>query len=825
MGCYDEVMGEDGHVRPHWQPFADGLMRFEPEEMRRRWDLGQRLLRDNGVTYNVYGDPAGLDRPWRLDPLPVIIGQHEWTMIAAGIEQRATLLETIITDLYGKRSLVSRGLIPSALLHANPGFLRPCHGWKPVGHRHMHVYAADLARDNNGQWKVVGDRTESPSGAGYALENRSIVSRVLPELHRSLQVERLGPFYDALRRSLQNLSPRHKDDPRIVLLTPGPYNATYFEHAFLARQLGITLVQGEDLTVRDNNVYLKALTGLQRVDVIFRRTGGVWCDPLELRGDSTLGVAGLLQSARAGNVALANAIGTGLLDGASVMGFLPALARDLLGEELALPSVSTWWCGEPDACQYVMNNLERLIIRPAFANRDQPMVGAALTDAAAAQLRNTIATRPWDWVAQDIGGVSTVPVWTGGHLEPQHTVLRVFAVATERGWQALPGGLARLSAERDLLTTRLQAGGGGSKDVWIAASGRRDTQIAARIRAPAVRLTRDNRDLPSRVADDMFWLGRYLERCESSTRLLRSALGQMEDCLTQDDGHQARAILLTMSQLGLDMPEEIMKETPESLPLRLIQYHTDSAQPGLSNSVNHLTRVVSNLRDRMSTDTWRSVQRLREEVGLLEAEALDGDVFGRLNSVMLTMQAISGLAMENMTRGPQWLFLDTGRRMERAIAIVENLSGALTDVDNEEAVPLELMLEIWDSIMTYRSRYLASPRLAGVLDLLLCDESNPRSLGFQIAVLTRHMDALAAIGDDSGFYQPEQKLMTILSGTIRTTDVTVLARYERDAGYHDAERLLDVLRSRLWELSEQISRTYFTHAQWRLPVTRMEVMP
>ncbi|MBI3444527.1 MAG: circularly permuted type 2 ATP-grasp protein [Magnetospirillum sp.] len=759
-------------------------MGYEPEEMRRRWDLGQRLLRDNGVTYNVYGDPAGLDRPWRLDPLPLVLAADEWAHIASGVEQRATLLEAIIDDLYGGRNLVSRGLLPSALLHANPGFLRPCHGWRPAGGRHMHVYAADLARGPNGQWMVLGDRTESPSGSGYALENRSIVGRVLPELHRSLQVERLGPFFDALRRSLQMLSPRHKDDPRIVLLTPGPYNATYFEHAFMARQLGITLVQGEDLTVRDNNVYLKALTGLQRVDVIFRRTGGVWCDPLELRGDSTLGVAGLLQSAKAGNVALANAIGTGLLDGASLMGFLPALARDLLGEELSLGSVATWWCGEPDACAYVLNNMERLIIRPAFVNRDRPAVGAALTESQAAELRQAINTRPWDWVAQELGGTSTVPVWTGGHLESQHCVLRVFALATERGWQVLPGGLARLSAERDLLATRLQAGGGGSKDVWITSTAKRDSQAVLRARAPAVRLTRDNRDLPSRVADNMYWLGRYLERCEATTRLLRAMLGHMEDSLAQDDAEQVRSIVRTMTRLGLELPPDALADHPESLP-----------------------------------------QRLREEVGHLEAEILDGDVIGRLNSVVLTMQAISGLAMENMTRGPQWLFLDSGRRIERAIGLVETISGALTDAESEDAVPLELLLEVWDSVMTYRSRYLAAPRLAGVLDLLLCDESNPRSLGFQVATLARHMDLLANMGDDSGFYQPEQKLMTILSGTIRTTDVVVLSRYERDAGYHDAERLLDFLQSRLWELSEQVSRTYFTHAQWRLPTAPKVMLP
>ncbi|MBF0327134.1 MAG: circularly permuted type 2 ATP-grasp protein [Alphaproteobacteria bacterium] len=820
------MIAANGSVRPHWQPFIDSLMRFDPAEMRRRWDLGQRLLRDNGVTYNVYGDPAGLDRPWQLDPLPVILSREEWDTITQGVIQRAGLLETILDDLYGPRSLVARGLVPSALLHANPDFLRPCHGWIPAGGKRLHTYAADLARGHDGRWRVVGDRTENPSGAGYALENRAIVSRVLPELHRSHQVERLGPYFDALYRSLPSLSPRHTDDPRIVLLTPGPYNSTYFEHAFLARQLGVTLVQGEDLTVRDNHVYLKALTGLQRVDVILRRTGGSWCDPLELRGDSTLGVAGLLQSARVGNVAVANAIGTGLLDGASLMGFMPALSQTLLGQPLILGSVPTWWCGEPDACRHVIDNLERLIVRPAFVARDKSLVGAGLTAPEAARLKAAITSRPWDWVAQEIGGTSTVPVWTGGFLESQHCVIRVFATNTDKGWQVLPGGLARLSAERDLMTTRLQTGGGGSKDVWISSTGPRDgTAAGGRVRAPEVRLTRDNRDLPSRVADNMFWLGRYLERCESTTRLLRATLSHMEEALAQDDAKQARETLVMMGLLGLHLPTNSLRTAAETLPGVLLGYHLDGAKPGLANAVDRMIRVVTNLRDRLSADTWRAVQRLREEVGALGHESLDEDVIGRLNSVLMVIQAINGLAMENMTRGPQWLFLDAGRRLERAIAMVDTLSGALTDAESEDAVPLELLLELWDSVMTYRSRYLASPRLAGVLDLLLCDESNPRSLAFQVVTMAAHTDRLAAIGDDTGFYTPAQKLMTILLGTVRTTDVAVLSRFERDAGYHDAERLLDFLRSRLWELSEQVTRTYFTHAQWRLPVTRLEVLP
>jgi uncharacterized circularly permuted ATP-grasp superfamily protein/uncharacterized alpha-E superfamily protein len=820
------MLGADGGLRPHWREFAEGLMRLPPLEMARRWELGQRLLRDNGVTYNVYGDPAGLDRPWQLDPMPLILSAAEWDGIAAAVTQRATLLDICLADLYGKRSLISKGLVPSALLHANPNLLRPCHGWVPAGKRWLHHYAADLARGPDGCWRVVRDRTESPAGAGYALENRSIVSRVLPEFHRSLQVERLGPFFDDMRRSLQALSPRHVDNPRVVLLTPGPYNATYFEHAFLARQLGITLVEGEDLTVRDNNVYLKALTGLQQVDVIFRRTDGVWCDPLELRGDSVLGVAGLVQSARAGRVAVVNALGSGLLDGGALSAYLPGIANALLAENLQMPAVLGWWCGEDAARSHVLANFDRMVLRSAFSSREPPRVVKTLQGAERDELCRAVSARPWDWLAQDVGDTSTVPVWKEGRLEPQHTLLRVFAVATERGWQVMPGGLARVSAERDLLASRLQSGGGGSKDVWILSPERRGVTPPPRALSPPVKLTRDNRDLPSRVADNMFWLGRYLERCEATTRLLRTALQHMENALDQGDSAQALATLRMMKALNLSLPADALAGGPEGLPRRVALHHFEGvASTTLADTVEQLLRVVTHLRDRLSFDTWRALHRLREEMGALASEGAEAGVIDRLNTVILTMEAVSGLAMENMTRGPQWLFLDSGRRIERAIAIVETVSGALADVTGEDNVPLELLLEIWDSVMTYRSRYLASPRLAGVLDLLICDEGNPRSLGFQLAALSHNMDQLASAGGTSGFYRPEQKLMTVLCGTIRTTDVMELSRYDYDGGYHDAERLLGFLQSRLWQLSEEISRTFFSHAQWRLPVAPMEVLP
>ena len=825
-GGHDEMRSAAYGIRPHWRDFMDSFSGFTPLEIGRRWELGQNLLRDNGVTYNVHGDAAGLDRPWQLDPLPVILAAAEWNTIASAVMQRATLLDSIIGDLYGRQSLIAKSMIPSSLLYANPAFLRPCHGWTPPGGRYLHVYAADLARGSDGLWRVVTDRTEVPAGTGYALENRTIVSRVLPEIYRSMPVERLGPFFETLRKALLALSPRRIEQPRIVLMTPGPYNETYFEHAFLARHLGITLVQGEDLTVRDNTVFLKTLTGLQQVDVIWRRTGGEWCDPLELRGDSTLGVAGLLQSVRAGNVAVVNALGSGLLDGSAIMAFLPRIARYMLAEDLAMPSIASWWCGQEAECAHVLANLNQLIIRPAFHNRVRPLLGPALPPEELAKLAAAITERPWDWVAQEVGGLSTVPVWNEGRLEPQHMLIRVFAVAAERGWHVMPGGLVRVSSEGDLTTARLQTGGGGSKDLWVLSEPQLQLKSPEASSWTPVKLVRGSRDLPSRVADNMYWLGRYLERCEATTRLLRAALQRTEDALDMGDPAKAVEVMETMARFGLSLPPKLLEEgEPQDLPRALVAHHSGPLAGSLNDHAERLIRLAVNLRDRLSIDTWRALQRLRDEVGRLDSEYGRGNVQTLLNSVVLTAEAVSGLAMENMTRGPLWLFMDAGRRVERAGSIVDTLGGALAVAEGERGVPMDLLLEVWDSVMTYRSRYLASPRLAAVLDLLVCDESNPRSLSFQLAALSGHMDRLSGYPGDSGFLRPEQRLMTVLCGIARTCDVMVLARYDHDGGYDDAERLLETFRSRLWELSEVISREYFTHAQWRLPLHPVELLP
>ncbi|MBN8443716.1 MAG: circularly permuted type 2 ATP-grasp protein, partial [Thauera sp.] len=476
---YDELAQRIGSVavlRPHWRDFFRGLAAMPAEETAARRAALRRQIHENGITYNVYADPRGFERPWELDLLPYILPAVEWAQIEAAVIQRATLFNRILADLYGEQSLLQQGLIPPALIYGHSGFLRPLVGAKPPRGLFLHLYAVDLARSPDGRWWVVTDRTQAPSGAGYALENRGVVARALPELYRAAGVQPLVPFFESFREGLAALAPAAGkgagDDPLIVVLTPGPYNETYFEHAFLARELGFPLVEGQDLTVRKEKVYLRTLEGLRRVHVILRRVDDVWCDPLELRDDSALGVAGLVAAVRAGQVAVANALGSGILETGALLGYLPRLSEHLLGQKLKLPSVATWWCGEGAACAYALAHLRELVVKPAYpgAGGSAPIFCRDLPPAALEALAASIAARPFEFVAQEMVNISQAPVLAGedgaaGALLARNIGLRVFAAAGPEGFRVMPGGLVRVAPETDMRVVSMQHGG-GSKDVW-----------------------------------------------------------------------------------------------------------------------------------------------------------------------------------------------------------------------------------------------------------------------------------------------------------------------------------------------------------------------
>src|SRR5271157_617078 len=466
---YDELLNSSGDVRAHWRPLIDALASDGADAVRRGVDLARRLIVENGVTYNVYADPQGRDRPWVLDPLPILITAAEWREIEAGVAQRARLFDALLQDIYGPQQLLADGSVPPQLPFGHPNFLWPCLGLKPVGGNWLHVYAVDISRSADGQWWALADRTQTPSGPGYALENRQIVSRVFPDLLGDLGVRSLGAFFVALRENLLSAAPED-ETPLAVILTPGAFNETYFEHAYLARQLGLPLVEGHDLTVRGDTVFLKTLGGLRRVHTIMRRLDDDFCDPVELRADSALGVPGLLGAIRAGNVVVANALGSGVLQSAAWLGFLPAIAEPVIGERLSLPSVASWWCGEAPAFESVIANLSHLVIKPAFPNQNLgPLFGRDLSTEEREALIARIRARPYAFVAQEHLAFSQAPVWytkNSDGFSGRALGIRVYAIATPGGYRVMPGGLARFASQAHAEIVSMQRGG-GSKDIWV----------------------------------------------------------------------------------------------------------------------------------------------------------------------------------------------------------------------------------------------------------------------------------------------------------------------------------------------------------------------
>jgi uncharacterized circularly permuted ATP-grasp superfamily protein len=592
---YDELLDGTGAVRPHWQPLIDRLADNGAEGVRRGVELARRLIIENGVTYNVYADSQGRDRPWVLDPLPILLTAAEWREIELGVIQRAQLFDALLADLYGPQRLLADGVVPAELPFGHPNFLWPCHGIATGGNR-LHVYAVDISRSADGRWWALADRTQTPSGPGYALENRQIVSRVFPDLLSDLGVRSLGGFFGALRESLLRHAPEG-EAPLAVVLTPGSFNETYFEHAYLARQLGLPLVEGNDLTVRGDTVCLKTLGGLRRVHAIFRRLDDDFCDPVELRADSALGVPGLIAVVRAGKVVIANALGSGVLESAAWMGFIPAAAERLLGEKLRLPSVATWWCGEKAALDYVVANIGRLVIKPAFPNQHfEAVFGRDLTAEPRARLVERIAARPHAYVAQERLAFSQAPVWRSPGAQgfaARALGIRVYAVATPNGYRVMPGGLARIASDTADVVSMQR--GGGSKDVWVLAADHRAADDASGA-SIAPRSPARHDELPSRLAENLFWLGRYSERCEDKARLLRATLGARTNGALWPQALETCRNFITMPKSSGTAPV-----FEEGNPL------------GLRADLQRLQWCAAQTRSRLSAENWRAISVLQRQ--------------------------------------------------------------------------------------------------------------------------------------------------------------------------------------------------------------------
>jgi uncharacterized circularly permuted ATP-grasp superfamily protein/uncharacterized alpha-E superfamily protein len=802
----DELLEPDGSLRQHWGPFVSMMDDLGHDQVISRRDHARQLIRENGITHNVYGESDGLARPWNLDLLPLLFPQREWAGIGESLIQRARLLDALLADLYGPATCISSGILPPELIYGNPWFLRAVHGVSIPQNRWIHLYAADLVRRDDGRFCVLTDRTQSPSGTGYSLENRIVISRVLPTVFRQCNVLRLAPFFIGMRKMLTALAPRHRENPRIVLLTPGPYNETYFEHAYLARYLGYTLVQGNDLTVRDCRVFLKTLGGLQPVDVILRRVDDDYCDPLELYGSSCLGVPGLVQAVREGSVAVANAIGAGVLQSPAFFPFLPALCRHFLSQDLAIGSVPTWWCGQNNALKYVIDNLRKLVIKPAFPRQGtHPIFAETLSATELSDLTRKILAKPAEFVAQENLPASSAPVLLSDQLQSRRCVIRAFLSASDDSYITMPGALTRIGGSPDAQVVSLQSGG-GSKDTWILGSGPVSEVSLLTPASQPVALSRGGGDLTSRVADDLFWLGRYTQRAESVVRLARSIFKGLLEPNSVDGQRITHLLLRQLVQAN----GKVDSHDPREVASRIFSPEDPT---GLRNCINHMHSLARVLRDRISADAWQILREIERDVsnftGILDEDQIV-DVLELLNKLVAGFLAFAGMVADSMTRGQAWRFLDMGMRIERGIRLAELIRKMLAETIEEESLLLDSLLDIADSSLTYRRRYFTRLEAPAVIDLLVADESNPRSVGFQAAVLEEH---LAALPRDSTHPQrsPDRQRVMKLRAMIKLTDLTKACR-PRDGRRFRLESMLSEVVESLAAVSEMVSQIFFSHA-------------
>jgi uncharacterized circularly permuted ATP-grasp superfamily protein/uncharacterized alpha-E superfamily protein len=793
-GIPDEFLRPDGAPRAVWSRFFDAFGALAPDEIERRFAMADRHLREAGVTYRAPGDSA--DRPWSLSHLPLLIDEADWQQLSAGIKQRAQLIELVLRDIYGEGRLVAEGALPAAAIAGSAEYLRPVCGVPPPGGRYLSTYAADVGRGPDGRWWVLGDRTQAPSGAGYALENRLVLSRAFADLYKSMNVPRVAPFFEAFRDSLRASADR--DEPRIGVLTPGSFSETYFEHATLARYLGFLLVEGDDLAVSDNRIHIRTVAGLKRLDVILRRVDSNSLDPLELDASSRLGVPGLIDVLRKDGVVVANMPGSGVLEARALLGFLPALSRRLLGEELKMPHIATWWCGQRSAREEVLSRLDEVAIEGAYSRfvpgfpSNGPVLASELDASERQRLVDAIGARGMDYVGQEVVRLSTMPVWEQGQITPRPFVLRVFAAATPEGWTIMPGGFCRIAEQPDARAVSM-GDGARAADVWVVS----EKQVSTATLLPAtdkVRIRRIAGVVPSRAADNLFWLGRYLERAEATLRLVRVLSSPMRgpnNKGTSGAMHWAERIqrLLVawgaISQASRAAPGRIAAEALQS---------ADRFGSALS-LVRAAQRTATSLRERLSPDAWQVITEMAERLAY-EVED-DDSVISAAELTLQELASFAGLAQENMNRAAGWRFLDMGRRAERAINTTRFARQFAYDEAGDE--DLDVLLTLVDCQITYRSRYLLAPLLAPVRDLAVLDTYNPRSVAFQVATLNEHIAALPSL-KQYGLIERPQRLAVAVQGMLATAEAEKLE-----------VKTLFSLEQDLLNLAEAIGLHYFPH--------------
>jgi len=833
-------IADDADSTRAWSLFFSQLASEGATELDQRSASLARQVRDNGVTYNVYADENGPQRPWSLDLFPLIVDTNSWQRIEAGVLQRVRLLEHVMADVYGPQRLLSTGLLPPALVQGHPGYLRSMHGVRPVGGRYLHIAAFDLARGPDGNWWLVGQRTQAPSGLGYLLENRLAISAQFAAAFDTLKVQRLAGTYRALMDSLRAMSPLGSA-AHLVLLTPGPYNETYFEHAYLARYLGLSLVEGSDLLVRDEHVFLKTLKGLVPVHGMLKRVDDQFMDPLELRADSTLGVPGLLQAIRAGNVLVANTPGSAFLESPALLGFLPALSRHVFDEELSLPALPTWWCGERCAMLDALPRLRECAIKPTYPGLPgrigfDAVLGSHQTHETLDEWAGRIVRHPEEHTVQTYTPLSQLPTWHTGHppgsedgvLLARSVMLRVFVVSDgTKSWRVLPGGLARVASAGEEITSMQR--GGSSADVWALTQGDIDRTTLLQPHLTPQSLMQRKRQVTSRAAENLYWLGRYTERTENALRLARVTL----ECLHGEEqgsppllawlGQMALANTLVLP--GVPTPAQAARVFERAL---IDSLGNSNGATSVGYYLRAIKMAASSVRERLSQEHWRIINRAEEELFSRFADHRRRTDRSALQALHILrdaaehMAAITGAQTDRMTRDDGWRLLSIGRHVERLAFLSSSLSRALNCDSLASDGGFDAMIELFDNAITFHAQFQQSRDLAALVDLLVIDRDNPRSLSWVAHTLRGRLAKLAGCEPDQlsalSLKVPNPAAWGLTQLCERAPDLVSAAAPASDPGaapgprYALLRHVLYQCTEAAYQVSDEISTTYFTHS-------------
>jgi len=820
---YDEVLKSNMNINSNWETLLSNLTDMGIEKLISKQNEVDWLMEENGVTYNVYNDPKGLHRPWRLNIVPFIIHQKEWETVEKGIKQRAEVLNLLLKDIYGKRELIKKGIIPHEIVFAHRGFLRQCDQIQYKTAKNLLIHSADLARGPDGRMWVVNDRTQAPSGMGYALENRYSISRVLPDAFKGINVIQASGFFSDFNQMLIDAAPQNEQDPNIIILTPGPHNETYFEHAYLSTYLGYPLVTGNDLVVRNSKVYMKSLKGLKQVDVILRRVDDIYMDPLELKEDSYLGVVGLLDVIREQNVAVINPIGSGILENSGLIPFMNSICKYFFNEDLILPQIASWWCGQEKEKNFVLNNLQQLVVkRIDRSNRESIFFCEFLNEAQINNLKKAILANPYNFVAQERISFSTAPDFVKDHLEPRKVMCRTFAIANKDNYSVMPGGLVRVAAEREELFVSNQRGG-ISKDFWVL-SDEEQTNIQNYSWDNSCKITiSDINDLPSNTAENLFWSGRYLGRALVTARFLRMTLNKMSNTYFDDKKPEIESlhyIFQAVTNITSTFPGFVGKGKEKALHNPLLEIQSlildENRLGSFAQSLYSFNNSYYSLRNLWSKDMWRvfeSIQKMWRKFKE-EKDYSISELTKLLDRVITRLIAFMGLIEESIMVEQGLLLYFIGLQTEQAMMNVAKCRALLVFNHSEQLQYeiLESLLNSHESLNIYRYSYRSYLSIENVIKFILLDKNYPKSLKYQLKRIKKDIDRLPKLGNLEELTKPQK---FILGANSKIMDLTIIDLMELNDDKSLRQNLddnLSELSDLLHETSLSISDTYFNHS-------------